>query len=335
MTRFLGLFALAALLAAQTAPVVRPTMGEVVRLDDRINELVDRDAHIEVLGAGFEWAEGPVWVRDGGYLLFSDIPRNSIMKWSETEGVTLFLKPSGFTGRVDYGREPGSNGLTLDHSGRLVACEHGDRRVSRLEKDGGKKTLIDSYLGKRLNSPNDLAYKSNGDLYFTDPPYGLPKHFDDPRRELDFCGIYRLSADGKVTLLNKELSRPNGIAFSPDEKTLYIATSDEDHAVWMRYPVLGDGTLGPGKVLYDATEAVRKGLPGLPDGMKLDARGNLFAGGPGGINVITPEGKLLGRIDTKQKTANCAWGDDGSVLYMAADHYLCRIRTKTRAAVMP
>jgi len=335
MTRFLSPLALAALVFGQTGTVVRPTIGEIVRLDDRINELVGLDAKIEVLGSGFEWAEGPVWVRDGGYLLFSDIPRNSIMKWTEAEGVTLFLEPSGFTGRVDYGREPGSNGLTLDHSGRLVACEHGDRRVARLEKDGGKKTLIDNYLGKRLNSPNDLAYKSNGDLYFTDPPYGLPKNWDDPRRELDFCGVYRLSTDGKVTLLIKDLTRPNGIAFSPDEKTLYIANSDPDRAIWMSYPVLTDGTLGPGKVLYDATEAFRKGLPGLPDGMKVDAKGNLFAGGPGGINVITPAGSLIGRIDTKQKTANCAWGGDGSVLYMAADHYLCRIQTKTRAAVLP
>jgi gluconolactonase len=335
MTRFLSPLALAALVFGQTGTVVRPTIGEIVRLDDRINELVGLDAKIEVLGSGFEWAEGPVWVRDGGYLLFSDIPRNSIMKWTEAEGVTLFLKPSGFTGHVDYGREPGSNGLTLDHSGRLVACEHGDRRVARLEKDGGKKTLIDNYLGKRLNSPNDLAYKSNGDLYFTDPPYGLPKNWDDPRRELDFCGVYRLSTDGKVTLLIKDLTRPNGIAFSPDEKTLYIANSDPDKAIWMSYPVLADGTLGPGKVLYDATEAFRKGLPGLPDGMKVDARGNLFAGGPGGINVITPAGSLIGRIDTKQRTANCAWGGDGSILYMAADHYLCRIQTKTRAAVLP
>jgi gluconolactonase len=335
MTRFLSPLVLAAIVLGQTGNVVRPNIGEVVRLDDRLNELIALDAKIEVLGSGFEWAEGPIWVRDGGYLLFSDIPRNSIMKWTEAEGVTLFLKPSGFTGRVDYGREPGSNGLTLDHDGRLVACEHGDRRVARLEKDGGKKTLIDSYLGKRLNSPNDLAYKSNGDLYFTDPPYGLPKNWDDPRRELDFCGVYRLAVDGKVTLLTKELTRPNGIAFSPDEKTLYIANSDPDRAVWMSYPVLADGTLGAGKVLYDATEAVRKGLPGLPDGMKVDAKGNLFAGGPGGINVITPAGSLLGRIDTKQKTANCSWGGDGSVLYMAADHYLCRIQTKTRAAVLP
>ncbi len=317
-----------------TTPV-RPTIGEVVRLDARLDELIAPGAQIEVLASGMEWAEGPVWFTDGNYLLFSDIPRNSIMKWSESGGLSLFLKPSGFTGTVDYGREPGSNGMTLDRDGRLVACEHGDRRISRLYKDGGKRTLVDNYLGKRLNSPNDLVFKSNGDLYFTDPPYGLPKNFDDPRRELDFCGVYRLATDGTLTLLTKELTRPNGIAFSPDEKTLYVANSDPDHAVWMKYPVKSDGTLGAGQVLLDVTEPFKKGLAGLPDGMKVDAAGNLFAGGPGGINVIAPDGKLLGRIDTKQRTANCAWGDDGSTLYMAADHYLCRIRTKTRAAVMP
>jgi gluconolactonase len=310
-------------------------MGEIVRLQDGLDALLDRDARIEVLASGFKWSEGPVWVQDKAYLLFSDIPRNSIMKWSESEDVSLFLKPSGFTGNVDYGREPGSNGLTLDHEGRLVACEHGDRRVSRLYLDGGKRTLADNYEGKRLNSPNDLVFKSNGDLYFTDPPYGLPGNFNDPRRELAFCGVYRLSTDGKLTLLTPELTRPNGIAFSPDEKTLYVANSDPNRAVWMKYPLIDNGVLGPGSVLFDAAESVRIGLRGLPDGMKVDANGNLFAAGPGGINVITPEGRLLGRIDTYQKTANCAWGEDGSVLYIAADSYLCRVRTKTRAAVMP
>ena len=229
---------------------------------------------------------------------------------------------------MDYGREPGSNGMTLDSEGRLVACEHGDRRISRLYKDGGKRTLVDNYMGKRLNSPNDLVFKSNGDLYFTDPPYGLPKHFEDPRRELDFCGVYRLSADGALTLLTRELTRPNGLAFSPDEKTLYVANSDPDHAVWMKYPVKSDGTLGAGQVLLDVTDAARKGMKGLPDGMKVAAGGEIFAGGPGGMYVISPQGEILGRIDTKQATANCAWGDDGATLYMTADHYLCRIRTK-------
>jgi gluconolactonase len=335
MRKALAILAGAALAAAQSPRPVRPTIGEIVRLDDRINQLIPPDANIEVLASGFAWAEGPLWVRSGGYLLFSDIPRNSIMKWSEADGISVFLKPSGFTGNTDYGREPGSNGLTLDRQGRLVACEHGDRRISMLYSDGGKRTLVDNYEGKRLNSPNDLVFKSNGDLYFTDPPYGLPKNADDPRREMDFQGVYRLSRDGKLTLLTKELTRPNGIAFSPDEKWLYVANSDENHAVWMKFPVNADATLGQGTVLLDATAAWKQGLPGAPDGMKVDANGNLFATGPGGVYIITPEGKLLGRIDTKQRTSNCAWGDDGSVLYMTADSYICRIKTKTRGAVLP
>jgi gluconolactonase len=306
-----------------------PTLGKIVRADPRLDRLIPKDAKIEVLASGFAWCEGPVWSRNGGYLLFSDIPRNSVMKWKEVEGLSLFLKPSGYTGVVDYGREPGSNGLLIDSEGRLISMEHGDRRVSRLEREGGKRTLADNYQGKRLNSPNDGVYKSNGDLYFTDPPYGLPKNYDDPRRELDFCGVYRLSKDGKLTLLNREMTRPNGISFSPDEKTLYVSQSDPEKAIWMSFPVQGDGTLGKGRVFYDVTAAV-KDLPGLPDGMKVDKDGNLFATGPGGVHVFSPDGKLLGRIDTGERTSNCAWGEDGSVLYMTADMYLCRIRTSTK-----
>ncbi|MCW5981671.1 MAG: SMP-30/gluconolactonase/LRE family protein [Bryobacteraceae bacterium] len=306
-----------------------PVLGEVVRHDPRLDKLIPKDAAIEVVSCCFDWTEGPVWIKDGGFLLFSDIPRNSVMKWIPGKGVSLYLKPSGYTGVVDYGGEPGSNGLLLDPESRLISCEHGDRRVSRLEKDGGKKTLVDSYMGKRLNSPNDAVFHSNGDLYFTDPPYGLPKQWDDPRRELDFCGVYRLSRDGRLTLLTKEMTRPNGIAFSPDEKTLYVAQSDPKKAVWMSFPVNTDGTLGAGRVFYDATNSVGK-LPGLPDGMKVDRDGNLFATGPGGVYVFSPDGTLLGRISTGERTANCAWGEDGSVLYMTADMYICRIRTTTR-----
>jgi len=306
-----------------------PTIGQIVREDPRLDQLIARDARIEVLASGFEWSEGPVWIKDGGYLLFSDIPRNSVMKWKEGEGIALFMKPSGYTGVADYGGEPGSNGLLLDKQGRLVMCEHGDRRVSVMPWDGGKRTLVDNYMGKRLNSPNDAVFKSNGDLYFTDPPYGLPRQFEDPRRELDFCGVYRLSTDGKVTLLTKEMTRPNGIAFSPDEKTLYVAQSDPRRAIWMAFPVLADGTIGTGRVFYDVTSLVGK-LPGLPDGMKVDKDGNLFATGPGGVLVFAPDGKYLGRIDTGERTANCAWGDDGSALYITADMYLCRVKTKTK-----
>ncbi len=333
MSRTARVLLLLAALAAAAAMAQRtknfPAIGRVIREDPRLDSLIAAGARIEVLATGFEWAEGPVWVRDSGYLLFSDIPRNSIYKWTEAAGATLFLKPSGYTGTVDYGREPGSNGLAVDAQGRLLACEHGDRRISRLEKDGGKRTLVDSYAGKRLNSPNDLVFKSNGDLYFTDPPYGLPKGPDDPRREMDFCGVYRYSTDGQLTLLTKELTRPNGIAFSPDEKTLYVAQSDPERAIWMAFAVNDDGTLGKGRVFFDVTYMVNK-LPGLPDGMKVDAAGNLFATGPGGVHVFGPDGKRLGRIETGEKTANCAWGDDGSTLYMAADMYICRIHTMTK-----
>jgi gluconolactonase len=312
-----------------------PAIGKVVKFDNRFNDLIGPDARIELLASGFEWSEGPVWVparRDaGGYLLFSDIPRNSVMKWKEGEGISLFMKPSGYTGIADYGREPGSNGLTLDLQGHIIFCEHGDRRVSRLEKDGGKKTLVDNYMGKRLNSPNDAAVKSNGDIYFTDPPYGLPKGYNDPRRELDFCGVYRLSTSGKLTLLTKEMTRPNGIAFSPEEKVLYVAQSDSRNPIIKAFAVKRDGSLGKAKVLYNFASLIKK-YPGGPDGLKVDQYGNLFATGPGGVYIITPEGELLGRIHTGKRTANCAWGDDGSVLYMTVDDCLCRIKTKTKGA---
>jgi gluconolactonase len=309
-----------------------PTFGKIVRKDPRLDKIVPRDAHMEQLAEGFDWAEGPVWIKDGAYLLFSDIPLNSVMKWKEGEGISLFMKPSGYTGVVDYMPEPGSNGLTVDSQGRVIFCEHGDRRVSRLEKDGGKKTLVDSYQGKRLNSPNDAAYKSNGDLYFTDPPYGLPKNFDDPRRELDFCGVYRLSKSGELTLLTRDMTRPNGIAFAPDEKTLYVAQSDPAAAVWMAFDVKDDGTLGKGRVFFDATAWAKAGQKGLPDGMRVDKAGNLFATGPGGLHIFASDGTHLGTLETGQATGNCAWGDDGSSLYILADMYLVRIRLNTQGA---
>lgn len=309
-----------------------PTIGRIVREDARLDELIGTDAKIEVLASGFVWSEGPVWIKSENCLLFSDIPRNSIMKWTEeTDGLSLFMKPSGYTGVADYGAEPGSNGLLLDAQGRLVMCEHGDRRISRLEWNGGKQTLVDSFDGRRLNSPNDAVYKSNGDLYFTDPAYGLPKQFDDPTRELDFCGVYCLARDGHVTLLTDKMTRPNGLAFSPDEQILYVAQSDAEQAVWNAFTVREDGTLGESKVFYDVTSEVGK-APGLPDGMKIDQHGNIFATGPGGVLVFASDGTRLGLIETGESTSNCAWGNDGTILYITADMYLCRIKTKTKGA---
>jgi gluconolactonase len=328
-SQFVTAMTLTVVFSAASMQAQSSAFGTIERKNPRFEKLIPKDSKLEMLADGFEWSEGPVWVRDGGYLLFSDIPRNSVMKWKQGEGVTLYLKPSGYTGVAEYGKEPGSNGLTLDSQGRLISCEHGDRRVSRMEKQGGKKTLVDSYQGKRLNSPNDLVFKSNGDLYFTDPPYGLPENVKDPRKELDFQGVYRLSKDGQLTLLTKEMSRPNGIGFSPDEKTLYVANSDPAKAVWMAFDVKSDGTLGSGRVFFDATSSVDK-KKGLPDGLKVDKQGNLFATGPGGVFVFAADGTHLGTIDTGEATANCAFGDDGSTLYITADMYLCRIKTTTK-----
>jgi len=207
------------------------------------------------------------------------------------------------------------------------------RRLSVLTRDGGKRTLADAWKGKRFHSPNDACFGPDGEtVYFTDPPYGLPERWDDPRRELDFCGVYRLTPDGEVTLLTDEMTRPNGIAFSPDFETLYVAQSDPEAALWKAFPVKDDGTLGKSRVFHDATEAAKEGLPGLPDGLKVDRDGNVWATGPGGVYVFSPEGELLGRIATGEKTANCAWGNDGSVLYLTADTYLCRIATRAKGA---
>ncbi|RDB06354.1 SMP-30/gluconolactonase/LRE family protein [Runella aurantiaca] len=310
-----------------------PALGKVVRIDPQLDALIASDAKIEVLASGFVWAEGPVWIKDGGYLLFSDVPQNTVFKWSAKEGLTPFLKPSGFTGAGTYGDEPGSNGLTLNRQGHLVLAEHGDRRISVMPlTGGGKRTIADNYQGKRFNSPNDVVQHSSGAYYFTDPPYGLPKKHEDPTREIDWFGVYRADTDGKVTLLTKDMTRPNGLAFSPDEKILYVAQSDPYKSVIMAFQMLSDGSVGTSKVFYDATPMVKQGLPGLPDGLKVDANGNVWSTGPGGVLILSPSGKLLGRIDTGEATANCGWGDDGSTLYITADMYLCRIKTKTKGA---
>jgi gluconolactonase len=304
--------------------------GTIVQLDPGLDRLVPLDGVLERVADGFSWVEGPAWNRQGRFLLFSDIPNNSVFKWQEGAGISLFLKLSGYTGSAPFkGREPGSNGLTFDSTGRLVLCEHGDRRITRLEADGRKTVLVDRYQGKRLNSPNDAVFKSNGDLYFTDPPFGLPRAFDDPGKELDFSGVYRLSSSGELTLLTKEIKAPNGIAFSPDEKTLYVSNADPDRAVWLAFDVRDDGTISNGRVFFDATAWTRT-KKGVPDGMKVDRDGNLFAAGPGGIHVFAPNGAHLGSIETGVATSNAAWGDDGSTLYITASRAIYRIRLTTK-----
>ncbi|MBI1763046.1 MAG: SMP-30/gluconolactonase/LRE family protein [Acidobacteria bacterium] len=306
--------------------------GKIVRLDPRFDKLIAPDAKIEKLTEGHKWVEGPVWNKKEGYLLYSDIPNNAIYKWQEGKGDALFLQPAGYTGTAPFtGKEPGTNGLTYNKDGLLVSCEHGDRRIAQLAADGKTKTtLADKYNGKRFNSPNDLVFKTNGDLYFTDPPYGLPKGVDDPQREMDYCGVYRLGKDGKLTLLTKEITRPNGIALAPDEKKLYVASSDPDKAIWMVYDLKPDGTLGAGKVFKDVTAWVKEGRKGLPDGMKVDKDGNLWATGPGGVHVFAADGTHLGSIETGVPTANCAFGDDGTTLYITANTALIRVKTGTK-----
>lgn len=307
------------------------TFGVIHRVDPRVNQLIPADAKLEKLAEGFDWTEGPLWLPNEKCLLFTDIPKNTIYKWKEGEGISVYLRPAGYTGENPPGIELGSNGLTLNPDGHLVMCDHGNRCVSQLNAQNfTKKILADKFEGKRLNSPNDCVFKSNGDLYFTDPPYGLRGLNKDPQKEVAFNGVYRLSKDGKLTVLTKEFTFPNGIAFSPDEKTLYVAQSDPDKAIWMAFDVLPDGNIANGKIFFDATSWVKQGKKGLPDGLKVDASGNLYATGPGGVMIFSPDGKHLGTIETGEATSNCAFGDDGSVLYITADMYLCRIKLSTK-----
>lgn len=333
MKSFAFLLVLALMLAAcrTTAPSTtappRPTIGGLAPLDARFDALVPPDARIEVLADGFEWTEGPVWVADGGYLLFSDIPRNTIYRWAEATGLGIYLRPAGYSGAEPPGDELGTNGLLLDAEGRLVACDHGNRMVVRFDTVKATKTVLaDRYDGRRLNSPNDAVFKSNGDLYFTDPPYGLRGLDKSPLKELPFNGVYRVTPGGAVTLLVDSLTFPNGLAFSPDERTLYVAVSDPARPVIMAYDVQPDGTLAHGRVFFDAAALHAAGKKGLPDGMVVDAQGHLFATGPGGVLVLTPDGTHLGTIETGEATANCTFGDDGRTLYLTADRYLARIR---------
>ncbi|MBP8155613.1 MAG: SMP-30/gluconolactonase/LRE family protein [Leadbetterella sp.] len=310
------------------------TIGKIIQNDPELSNLLNIEDKLEVLGEGFEWSEGPVWIKDGNYLLFSDVPTNIIYKWKEGEKITEFLNPSGYTGIMPYSNEPGSNGLTVSRDGKyLLACEHGDRRITKmpLAGKGGKFTLADNWDGKRFNSPNDLVEAKSGNIYFTDPPYGLPDFVDDKSREIEYFGVYKISPDRKVTLEIKDLVRPNGVALSPDHKILYVAQSDVK-AYIMSYPINSDGSIGKGKLLFDASYLNQQGLHGAPDGLKVDQNGNIFTTGPGGVLILSPEGKLLGRIETGAATANLAWGEDGSTLFITADMYLLKIKTKTKGA---
>ena len=308
-----------------------PTVGSIERLDSELDNIIPKSAVIEVLGSGMVWAEGPLWIPEKQWVLCSDVKENRIHKWSASEGFTTFLEPSGFTGKETDSREKGSNGLTLDAAGNLVMCHHGDRRVAKLVSSWDKpapkfETIADKFDGKKFNSPNDLIYDSKGNLYFTDPPFGLSEAMmDDPKKELPFQGIYKYTKDGQLTLLTKEMSRPNGLALSPDEKTLYVSNADMTQAIWMSFPVLADGTLGKGKLFHDATLLAGKEV-GVPDGVKVDRHGNIFTAGPGGLWIFNPAGKILGKIRPGEWVSNCNFDDTGKTLYITADDYLMRVK---------
>jgi gluconolactonase len=328
---------LALILLAATASLFSQ---DIQKLDPVLDRIVAPDARIERVATGFDkWTEGPVWTHQGT-LLFAEIPANKIIEWSPGKGASVFMHPSGYEGSEPFkGPEPGSNGMTLDADGRISVAGHARRTVWRMESVDPKAqltVLADSYQGKKLNSPNDLVYKSDGSLYFTDPPYGLPTQGDnDPQKELQVNGVYRIARArqhkpgapperDQVQLVIKDLARPNGLAFSPDEKFLYVAESGKKQ--WMRYRVQPDGSVTDGTLFLDASTDP---ADGGPDGLRVDKQGNIYGSGPGGVWIISSQGKHIGTIKVPERVSNVAWGDkDGKTLYITASTSLFRVKLK-------
>lgn len=315
-------------------PAALPTIGRI-HAEPGLDALLDPAARIEQLAGGLDWSEGPVWISPGDYLLLSDVPANTMYRWSERDGLSVFLRPSGYAGTQEgLFREPGSNGLVRGPGNSILMADHGNRAVARLDLATKAKTFLAThYQGKRFNSPNDLALGADGSIWFTDPPYGLQGMNDSPAKELAFNGVYRLLPGGDVRLIDSSLTFPNGVVLSPDERTLYVAVSDPDRAVIVAYALDRTGAVTGKRLFADMTPLVKQGgMPGLPDGMAIDSLGNLFATGPGGVHVFDPAGRRLGRIDTGRATANVTFGEDGRTLFITADDILVRVRTRTRGA---
>jgi len=304
-------------------------VGTIERLSPELDQVVNKDAKVQVIADGFDWAEGPLWVPSQQMLLVSDIFKNSIYKWTEKGGKELYLKPSGYTQAKPRGAELGSNALAINSKQQLVLCQHGDRRIAVMDAllDAPQPvftSLAENYHGKKFDSPNDLAIKSNGEIYFTDPPYGLEKGVKDSLKEMPYQGVYRISKDGVVTLLIDTLTRPNGIGFFPGEKSMLIANSDPQKPYWYIYDVNTDGNLSNGRIFYDCTKEFKLERRG-PDGFKIDDQGNVFAAGPGGVWIYNKNGKVLGRIKVNVITSNCAFTPDYKTLFIAANHYILKI----------
>lgn len=308
-------------------------VGGITRFDPALDAIIDANAPIEVLGTGYKWAEGPAWNYSEEYLLFTDVPSNVCYRWQEGEGVTVFLSPSGLAGPIPAGiREAGANGLHFG-SGALIMADSGSRAIAEVDLETkAKKILADRFEGKRFNSCNDLDIAGSGAIYFTDPPYGLAEGDSSPLKELPFNGVFRLSPDGKVTVIDRTLTRPNGIALSPDERTLYVAISDPERPEILAYALGRDGLVrGKPRLFHDARPQLAKKMPGLPDGLKVDRKGNVYATGPGGVHILSPGGKLLGIVATGKAIANCCFGGDGSTLFLTSSNMLARVRLKVPA----
>lgn len=314
----------------QSRQMTYKTTGSIERLDPALDAIIASNATAEIIAEGFEWSEGPLWVESEQMLLFSDVPANTIYKWTEENGTEIYLQPSGYTGAApSQSKEPGSNGLLLDSNGNLVLCQHGNRQLARMDAPLDKPeatfvTLADSYGGKRLSSPNDAVYNKTGELFFTDPPYGLPaQNDDDPAKEITFNGVYKVKPTGEIVLLADSITRPNGIAFFPGEKKLLIASSDPRAANW--YLLDANDTRATPVLFYSATHE-RDGLKGLPDGLKIDKNGTVFASGPGGIWIFNSDGKVLGKIKLNEAASNVALAADEKTLYITNNNYVLRIK---------
>ncbi|MES1219314.1 MAG: SMP-30/gluconolactonase/LRE family protein [Bacteroidota bacterium] len=308
------------------------TTGSIEKIDASLSDIIADDAKPEIIAEGFDWSEGPVWIEDQNMLLFSDVPTNTIYKWTAEKGKEVYLNPSGYTGSIPRGGEMGSNGLTLNKDGKLVLCQHGNRQVAWMDAalsdpKPNYKAIADNYMGKKLNSPNDAVFRSNGDLFFTDPPYGLPNNVDDSTKEIPFQGVYKVSAAGEIKLLTDSLTRPNGIAFMPGEKTLVVANSDPDKKNWYAFDLDANDSLTNPRIFYSAQSSPATDK-GLPDGMKIDKSGNVFATGPGGVWIFNKEGKLLGKIKLDEATSNCAFSTDQKTLFITNDMYVLRVKLK-------